>query len=97
MSRKYRITCEKCGVFSTFERVDVCPRCHLSKIKCAVEFTADELNFALGHTVISPEIKSVKTPITAQDIPDKNNNKNNNCNDSKKNCRNYSFPSKSRN
>lgn len=80
MSRKYRITCEKCGVFSTFERVDVCPRCHLSKIKCAVEFTADELNFALGHTVISPEIKSVKTPITAQDIPDKNNN----CNDSKK-------------
>ena len=84
MSRKYRITCEKCGVFSTFERVDVCPRCHLSKIKCAVEFTADELNFALGHTVISPEIKSVKTPITAQDIPDKNNNKNNNCNDSKK-------------
>ena len=80
MSRKFRITCEKCGVFSTFERVDVCPRCHLSKIKCAVEFTADELNFALGHTVISPEIKSVKTPITAQDIPDKNNN----CNDSKK-------------
>ena len=26
MSRKYRITCEKCGVFSTFERVDVCPK-----------------------------------------------------------------------
>lgn len=45
MSRKYRITCEKCGVFSTYERVDVCPRCHLSKIKCAVEFTADELTF----------------------------------------------------
>lgn len=81
MSRKYRITCEKCGVFSTYERVDICPRCHLSKIKCTVEFTTDELNFALGHTVISPEIKSVKTPITAQDIPDKNNN----CNDSKKN------------
>lgn len=62
MSRKYRITCEKCGVFSTYERVDVCPRCHLSKIKCAVEFTADELTFALGHTVISSE----KSPLRHQ-------------------------------